>query len=96
MKAKSRQGGWGGAGCGFLLRACLVTCLFLVINSVLVSSLYAWYKPSGPPIMKKNEFAQTIMFAVPVLLVFVEWWLVDFLYDRLSLRRQPDESDQAK
>ena len=77
-------------GCGFLVLTCLFSCLFLVLNSILVVRTYPVLATLGPAILRNRGVEQMIMFAGPVLLIFVEWWLVDTIVDglgHLGLRR---------
>lgn len=85
---------WRGDGCGFIIISCVVTCFFLIVNSILVMSFYSWYVEIGPAIIKNERFAQALLFVTPVLMVFVEWWLIDFLVDRLT--RDVDSSTENR
>jgi len=81
---KLRYSLFRGGGCGFLLATCLVTCCFLAINSTLVQISFAWLSPLGPALLRQPRVAQLIMFAAPVVLVGLEWWLADYIVDRLT------------
>ena len=71
-------------GCGFLLATCLFTCIFLVINGAIVVSFYNWFAPRGPQLLSHPKIAQAFLFIGPVVLIVVEWWLADFLVERLT------------
>ena len=79
-------------GCGFLILTCLFTCFFLVLNSGLVSRFYPEIAAAGPALLRHPRVAQMLMFLSPVVLLFVEWWLVDFVVETVTPRRraQPD------
>lgn len=79
-----RKQRWGRDGCGFLIATCLFTCCFLVINGMLVVTFYAWLAPLGPEFLRNPKTAQAVLFAAPVLLLLVEWWVADYLVDRLT------------
>lgn len=71
-------------GCGFLILTCLFSCLFLVLNSVMVVRMYPLLATLGPAILRHRGVEQMMMFVGPVLLIFVEWWLVDTIVDVLG------------
>lgn len=88
------------AGCGFLLWTCLATCVLLLVNAGIVGSLYSFLAPIGPRILRHPRALQFLLFAGPVLLLFFEWWLVDFLVDRGARfwppRRPADRDDETR
>lgn len=69
-------------GCGFLMLTCLVTCIFFLFNVALTVSVFGW-SAGRFPVLREVKTTQTIMYLGPVLLLFLEWWLVDVLVDRL-------------
>ena len=69
------------SGCGILIGMCLLTCVFLVINRVIVAKLYTVLVPPSLDEVKLQTF---LLVVGPVVLIFVEWWLIDFLVERLS------------
>ncbi len=71
-------------GCGFLVLTCLFSCLFLVLNSVMVVRMYPVLAALGPGVLRHRGVEQMMMFVGPVLLIFVEWWLVDTIVDGLG------------
>lgn len=73
-------------GCGHFLATGIVSAFFLVINGVLVASLYTWLAPMGPAVLSHPRAAGVIAIVGPLLLVFVEWWLIDWLVDIFSPR----------
>lgn len=75
-------------GCGFLLLTCVFTCFFLVLNSVLVSSTYPLLENNGPPLFSQDKVTQVVLFVGPVLLLFLEWWIVDKVVYLFSLLRR--------
>ena len=73
------------AGCGFLIVTCLVTCILLVVNSALmIVIIRAHGVPNGPSWLKQEEVLQAILFAGPLVLVFVEWAIFDWLIELSS------------
>ena len=66
-------------GCGFVLLTFLFSCLFLVLNSALISKLLPPLLEAGPAVLRRPGVVQAILFAGPVMLIFVEWWLVDLV-----------------
>ena len=82
-RAKRRR---GGEGCGYLLFACLVACLMLVVNAVVVRALYTVYMPQDKP-----RLGRAVLFVGPILLLVIQWAIVDRLTDLLG--RSPDDDD---
>ena len=74
-------------GCGFLVLTSLITGLFLVLNSALVWRFYPNLAAAGPAFLQHNRIAQMALFLGPVILIFAEWWIVDFVVETLSPRR---------
>lgn len=83
-------------GCGFLALTCLFTCFFLILNSALTVRFYPQLSAFAPSLLQHPRVEQMMMFLGPVLLIFVEWWLVDLIVDALSpLSRLPPGRQQA-
>ena len=76
MESK-QQSSPGRDGCGFLVLTCVGICLLLAINGVLVALFYAWLLRMNPAWSDRPRLSQTLHFVGPVLLVFLEWWLID-------------------
>ena len=70
-------------GCGFLLLTAAFSCLFLIINAILVAALFRRFVV-GFASPEFQRAAQLGMFALTVLMVFIEWWLVDWIVRRVS------------
>ncbi len=88
--SRPRETRRGGSGCGFVIVTCLVACGFLLINGVMVMSFYRWYSSFGPDFLKEDAVAQGILFIGPILLMFFEWWLVDFIVDLIMPNRHKE------
>jgi hypothetical protein len=77
-------------GCGMLIGMCLLTCVFLVVNRIIVAWLYT---VAVPPSLDEVKLQTFLLFVGPVALIFVEWWIIDFVVERLSrLSRSADSS----
>ena len=74
-------------GCGFVLLTFLFSCLFLVLNSALISRFVPPLMETGPPLLARPGVVQATLFTGPVILVFVEWWLVDLVVQLVTPRR---------
>jgi hypothetical protein len=83
-------------GCGFLVLTCLFTCFFLVLNSGLVSRFYWQLADAGPEFLRNPRVAQMLMFLGPVMLLFLEWWIVDFIVESLTPRRRTGRGGNAE
>ncbi len=79
-------------GCGFALGTSVFTCLLLILNGILVTAIYQWSYPDGPPTsLQKVKFVQVFLFVGPVLLLFLEWTLFDFGIRRILMARRAKE-----
>jgi hypothetical protein len=68
---------------GFLVATLVVTCLFLMLNVPFVRFLHIcsvqyWQQLAHPKV------TQLTMLIGPLLLLIVEWWVVDAMVHRLS------------
>ncbi|WP_164102995.1 hypothetical protein [Candidatus Laterigemmans baculatus] len=72
-----------GLGCLFVIASTALTCLLLFINGGLVQAAYAMLAPTGPDFLSEPRVTQFVMFVGPVLLVVVEWVMIDYLLARL-------------
>jgi hypothetical protein len=75
-------------GCGFIIFTCLVSCLLMIVNGGLVAAVYQWVAEWGPGLLRQSRVAQATLFVVPVLLLFVQWWLLDHLLDFVRPQRR--------
>lgn len=73
----------GGEGCLYLLSVCVTACTLLVINAVVVRALYG-FLPADPEIFAHPRLGRAVMFVAPIMLLVVEWMLIDRLLDLLS------------
>ncbi len=78
-------------GCGFVLLTFVFSCLFLVLNSVLIGKSLPPLLETGPPVLRRAAFVQAVLFTGPVLLMFVEWWLVDLVVRLVTPDREPSK-----
>ncbi|MCU0872090.1 MAG: hypothetical protein MUE50_07075 [Pirellulaceae bacterium] len=74
-------------GCGFVLLTFLFSCFFLVLNSALISRFVPPLMETGPAYLARPGIVQATLFTGPVILVFVEWWLVDLVVQLVTPRR---------
>ena len=74
----------GSEGCGYMVFVCLFACLLLVINAIVVRAFYGWFLPAADP-----RFGRAVLFVGPMLLLVVEWTLIDRLMDFFA--KSPDQ-----
>jgi hypothetical protein len=58
------------------------------LNSALVVKFYPPLADSGPDFLRYPRVIQMMMFVAPIVLVFVEWWLVDLVVGVVTPRRK--------
>lgn len=56
----------------------------LFINGSLVLAFLAAFDRIGPDWMRNPSFAQFMLYLVPVLLVVVEWMMIDYVRSRFQ------------
>ena len=82
------------SGCAVLLLALLITCLMLLVNRVLATSLYNALVPSR---LEMPRLRTIVQFFVMVGLLLPEWWMIDYIMRFLwqlrhkAEQREPDE-----
>ena len=70
-------------GCGHLVLTLLVSCLLLVLNSLIVSNLLRTGLSALPEELRDRRWVQAIVFLGPVALLVVQWWAWDVTLDWL-------------
>jgi len=73
-----------GSGCGYLGLVLIAACVLLLVNGVLVHSALIGYRPVAPAEINDLRAQQAIRFIVPLVMLFMEYWLYDWMVDRLS------------
>lgn len=71
----------------YALGAALVTCGLLFLNGGLVMALLNAFASEGPQWAQNKLFMQFTLFSAPVLLVIVEWMIIDLIRTRLWRNR---------
>jgi hypothetical protein len=74
-------------GFRFVLLTCLLTCLLLAVDGVLVSGIYTQLALEDGIWNRYPKLTQAIAFAIPLLLVVIQWWLIDLASQFLARRR---------
>jgi len=78
-------------GCGFWLATCALACLLLLANSGVAIAFYGVLSAIAPNVFDRPKLAQAILLVVPVLMLVPEWRLIDWLGERIVLRRNRSE-----
>ena len=74
-------------GCGNWLFTCVISLLFLLLNVALIRAFYTTLTPFSPRLLREIRLAQAVAILGPIVLLLLEWWIVEFLADLLALRR---------
>jgi len=82
-------------GCGFVLLTFLFTCFFLILNSALISKLMPTPE-AAPGLLARPGVNQAALFVGPVILIFVEWWLVDLVVALVTPLRDAEPLPQER
>ncbi|QDT06100.1 hypothetical protein K227x_45070 [Rubripirellula lacrimiformis] len=75
------------AGCVFALGSALITSLMLFVNGSLVMAVISAMQRSGPDWANHAQLSQFLLYTLPVVLVVIEWMMIDYLRTRFSRRR---------
>ena len=90
LPARSEAQGALAAGCLFSLASAALTCGLLFINGSLVLAILQVISGAGFDWVHKQEgLSQFVLFALPVVLVVIEWMMIDYLRSRLRTRSEP-------
>lgn len=81
----------GGDGCGYLLLVCLIACVLLVVNAIVVRAIYVSYLPNAPPMVAHERFGRAVLFIGPIVLLVIEWTLIDRIIDFFA--KSPDQKN---
>jgi len=74
------------AGCFIAVGSAALTGLMLFINGSLVMAILQALASSGTLWVNKPAFNQFLLFALPVMMVVIEWMMIDYVRTRLSHR----------
>lgn len=73
-------------GCVVTTASAAFSCVLLVINGAFTMALLSVVAGSGQSWITNEKLSQFLLFSCPVLLLFVQWWLIDTL--RWILRKR--------
>ena len=78
----------GRDGFRFVLGTCAVTCVLLVFNGVLVASIYFHTGGTNRVLDRYPKLTQAVVFMAPIVLVIIQWWIIDVVSRILARRRE--------
>ena len=73
-------------GCVVTTASAAFSCVLLVINGAFIMALLSVVAGSGQSWITNEKLSQFLLFSCPVLLLFIQWWLIDTL--RWILRKR--------
>mgnify|MGYP000023306409 FL=1 len=85
-KQPSDEMGVATAGCAIGIGSALFTCLLLYLNGSLVLAVISALKQPGDKWLNDEKVVQCVLFLVPVMLVVVEWMMIDYVRTRFVRR----------
>jgi hypothetical protein len=88
------------SGIGFLVFVCFFSCVFLIVNSMLIQyylphvtwifeRMANWLIKPSARALYGQRLLQISVFALPVVLLFAEWALLDWIVDLISVLEKP-------
>ena len=85
-KQFSDEMGFATAGCAIGIGSALFTCLLLYLNGSLVLAVISAVKEPGDTWLNDERVAQCALFLIPVILVVIEWMMIDYVRTRFVRR----------
>jgi len=76
------------AGCAIGIGSALFTCFLLYLNGSLVLAVISALDQADETWQKNEQVTQCILFLVPIILVVIEWMMIDYLRTRLLRRNR--------
>jgi hypothetical protein len=86
MKRQSDDAGVMTAGCAIGIASALFTGFLLYVNGSLVLAVISALNQAGTNWLGDPRIAQCFLFLVPVLMVVVEWMMIDYVRTRFVRR----------
>jgi hypothetical protein len=74
------------AGCAIGIGSALFTCFLLYLNGSLVLAVISALSQADETWQKNEQVVQCFLFIVPIILVVIEWMMIDYIRTRF-LRR---------
>jgi hypothetical protein len=70
-------------GCAFVLAICIFACVMILVNGTLLANFYEPIEAFGRRLLRSSKlgqgFARGVLFVGPVLLLVLEWLVLDRL-----------------
>ncbi len=85
-KQPSDELGVATAGCAIGIGSALFTCFLLYLNGSLVLAVISALQVSGDTWFEDERVAQCALFLLPVVLVVIEWMMIDYVRTRFVRR----------
>lgn len=82
-KSNSRQSGQ--IGCGFILLSGIVLIGLLILNAFFVRT---FFKSNFSGI--DDRIFQAAQFVLPIIMIFIEYWIFDQIFNRKKFLTEPD------
>ena len=87
-KQSSDEMGVATAGCAIGIGSALFTCLLLYLNGSLVLAVVSALKQPEGNWLDDERVVQCVLFTVPVILVVIEWMMIDYVRTRFVRRAE--------
>ena len=76
------------AGCAIGIGSALFTCFLLYLNGSLVLSVISALSQADETWQKNEQVVQCVLFLVPIILVVIEWMIIDYIRTRFVRRNR--------
>ena len=73
------------AGCLYALLIAVVTAALLLVNGSIVLVMVQAFAQSGFALAARKDLAQVLLLALPVLMVVVQWKLIEYVFRRFQV-----------
>jgi hypothetical protein len=81
-------------GCGTILFTLAVMCVLLLANSLVTAAIFRLLGELGWTPLQQAQRAQAFLLFTPLVVMIIEWWLIDWIVDLLVTHR--DERERRK
>ena len=76
------------AGCAIGIGSALFTCFLLYLNGSLVLAVISALSQADETWQKNEQVVQCVLFLVPIILVVIEWMIIDYIRTRFVRRNR--------
>ena len=93
--AKPPMSGTIVSGCLWSLVSAVITAIMLFVNGSFVLALVTVLVKTDVPYIGNDGLTQALLFTIPVVMVIIEWLMLDYVRSRLSFGSPPSRDESV-